>query len=315
MIEPKHGPEPLRQTRRRFIATAVAMVLASIVIIFGSRNFVHSIYRTRTRVALAQQYRQIYTAYMTYWSRRGSELAALPMPDGESGLGEWTRQIGSHFGYPVPVFTRDDGVLSWITDAPAAEVVSGLPKALGAISDTSRHALRELGAVQIRGIHSLRTAHNLYWVWLLRRTSDEREWGIVQDNEAEWRTFFHELGAKVLPRDLPFLSPTWILQDQIATPTAVTPDQLTQLKVFLGDSVPFVSPNLDPKLDSVHADYLDGPHVEFYAAKNDYDRFEETVLLGSIWFFAFFPWLFLIPIYRSYRSVRKLTEPDTSALQ
>jgi hypothetical protein len=293
-----------KKAKRRFIRSVIALVALWALWFFYETSHVREQGGIERRLSLNSHRMPFLLEFARFWRQCGTDLAVYPPPSAATEKAEWADQIVAHFGYPVPVFVERESGIEWVANPPPADEQTRVAQKLDSIVHDKRHAIYEFGGVEVRhgGYEAGKKLRGVF-----RASRGDQAWGVITDSDWEWLAFFRDLST---PRGTPltFGGPAWMLNNQLVIPASSARDWLPSFGAYLHDSLVFASPNLKLTRDSLHVDYLGGPHVEFFAAPRDFSYLQQSGMIWLMRVFSLFPLVMILPIYRWYRTVRQLTE-------
>jgi hypothetical protein len=298
-----------RQATRRFIHTVIVMIALGGLFLWVGYGM-RAIHRNESELVLMQRSRLFFDESMRYWADQGKELAVFAPPPDPAEFNRWTERIEDHFGHPVSVFLKHGGEITWarpplnnmVVDSTRYLVTAGMPQ--------HHMPFRRFGDLQVWH-RSFQLDGGYESVWLVQDSSSASGWGVVYNADDDWYSFLHTLN---MPRGavLEFGGPAWMLNNTFALPPSESRKYLIGVRAFMKDSLVFESPDLDTST-YVHVDDLkDGRRIEYYAPPRDLSRLTHRVLTRQAWIMAIYPILLIVPFYRWYCTVKRLSRPDAS---
>ncbi len=101
-----------------------------------------------------------------------------------------------------------------------------------------------------------------------------------------------------------------MLLEKFALPASSNRDYLPGFRAYLKDSLVFETPGLDTTQFKLTPKPLYGRRIEYYAPKRSMLKIVQRGESLRSWWAIYLPLILIVPIYRWYRTVRKLTEPS-----
>jgi len=306
----QHASELIRlSATRRFRSMVVSLLLISLLAI-AARFAQRIIADNYGRATLARESAALTREFMRFEAERGAQLIPYPPPDDPARRGAWVRHIEEQLLQPAAVCVIQGSALTWVKLPPAFQV----PADSTALLLTAPNGIRSTASLKIHGdTELLRTsvqadARDNFGLWLVGKTGDSLRWGVLLSSNDTWVAFFHQLQGTAA--DNPDIgSPAWALQDMFALPKSTTRQWNMGLRAFLKDALIFSSGDLDTTRLSYTYDF-NGRRAECYLS-----RWQETTTHWKIMRLAFWPMLLLplvllVPFYRDYRQIRRLTDRE-----
>ena len=294
-----------QRARRQFIRIAIGLVVIGGLLLWMG-YLIRGTHQNEQYILLMQRSQQLLSEQTRRWAEKGKQLAAYFPPQNPSEQTAWAARIERHFGYPSAVFLKDGSKITWIMRPQAEDVAREAELLYAGEMPPNRHPLKAFGTREV-----WHTSFHLdeIWeeVWFVRDSAATSGWGVVSDFQQSWLAFFRELSAQH-DTTSEFGSSLWMLSRTYSLPASAPLNYLITFRAFLNDSLILESPDIDTTRMSYTMDMKDGRKVIFYSPRLDLGNLTDRNLTSRAWFMALYPILLIIPFYRWYRTVRKLTE-------
>jgi hypothetical protein len=302
-----------RATRRFWVHVPLLVVLSGLFALsrFGfvslSKDFSTQTLLSRA-VLLSQEFTRFYM-------NRPNMLATFPPPARTDERAVWADSIQAAIGQDAAVFVCDGSRLTWLREPDTLQSGMDLVKQSFAAEEVqgNRDHPDRLGGME-SSHWSVRpdTSQPGYRVWMVGNMEDNLRWGVVLRTRDSWPAFFKMLEVPHgtwLPLDHPAVQ----LDHFIALPKSEAGAFLTGIRVYNDDRMIFTSPNLDTTSFHHTEDLHYGRKVEYYESRLDklYARYMRGGPMS--WLAVLLPLVFIVPSFRWYRQVRRLTEPQQAA--
>lgn len=300
------------QAKIQQLAVVIFLVLISVLWFKGVSDVADITTSSERRLNLIEKSLLVGNEFKRFSVDRGQEIAACVPPSGKLGLDEWAKQVQGHFGYPVPVFVIENSRVRWLIEPADSLIKAETQEDFDTLAHSRQRPMNDYGTVRVYALpKGIRVAEHKYMAWLAKRTDESAAWGAVTSLDEEWLAFFRALSVSAGDR-LTISGPACALNGIFALPTSQLPEYRIGLRATRKDSVIFASPGLKVTADSLCtvADKEASVEVAYFAPQKDYGSFLRREIWSILrWGAAFFSLMMLIPTFRWYRVVRRLTEP------
>lgn len=309
----------LKKSGKRFRITVILMVA---VALFGLRDVVLLKFALKMfiRSDLAVQDMLLTGEFDRDNFTKATKLALYPPPSNKSDDEIWLYQIETNFGHSVSAFRIQEGLPAWVNRPQSEEIANWVKDQTKKLRiPEHRNELRSkptqtwrfdwrIGTVQFWRKYYKSADGIDYTLLIAERSSDSLRWGVVLSNEAAWTSFFKSL---ITPSQGSFPEPD-NPKFAIGRVFALSNPEGRGIgmRAYLGDSLIFRSAALDTTADSLSLGYPPNPIIEYYANPSGTLPQLKKILPWSQLFTILLPLIFIIPLYTSYRTIRRLAESN-----